>query len=272
VLRVVLLTVVTPDVVRLLVEVFPALKDPESVVFPAESVPRVVFPAERGPVTVFPEVICPATPSPPEIVMAPDDVLVLAVVFVILALLAVKLVSVVFPDESVPDVICPATPRPPDTVKAPVPVVVLAVALVMLVLPLAVRLPEIVVFPALSVPVVLTFPAVTCPDIPAPPETINAPDVVEILADVLFTEVTPLEVRVPEILALPEARVPAVEKLPAFTCPDAPIPPTTTSAPVEVLEDKVPLVSVVFPLALSVPEIVVLLEARVPVIVFPEVT
>jgi len=113
------------------------------------------------PETSDPVVICPTIPSPPEIVRAPVDVVVLGVVLVMLVtpltesvpvivvLFAERETTVVFPDERVPVVICPMTPSPPDTVRAPDDDVVLGVAFVM------VTRPEEVMFPVVKEPEVI---------------------------------------------------------------------------------------------------------------------
>jgi len=179
----------------------------------------VVFPAVKDPVIVLAELTCPAIPSPPDTVSAPEEVLVLAVVLVIVVSpLAERLVVLVFPAvsvpvRSVPDETCPMTPRPPETVKAPVDDVVLRVVEVMLVFPEAVS-KVTVVDPATSVPDVETLPAVSCPAMPAPPETTIAPD------DVLELAVALENVEIPDVFKVPVMVVFPAERTPVDVVPE----------------------------------------------------
>jgi len=114
---------------------------------------------------------------------APVEVLELAVVDVIFVFpVAVRVVVVVFPEESVPVVTCPATPRPPEMVRAPVPVVVLTDVFEKVTSPVAVRDP------------VEMFPDVTCPDTPRPPVITTDPVPVVVLAVPLVNEEIPEKV------------------------------------------------------------------------------
>jgi len=123
--------------------------------------------------------------------------------------------TVVFPEtrvpavERFPAVTCPEIPAPPATIKAPVEVVILGVVLFKEVAPEAENVPATLVLPEESEPVSVLFD-VTCPAIPIPPATVNAPDVVLKLADVLDRIVTPLADSVPVIIVLLAERLPRV--------------------------------------------------------------
>jgi len=250
-------------------------RDPVTVALPDASVPAVLR---------LPAVSCPVTPRPPDTVKAPVAVVVLAVAFVIDVIPVEESVPVmvVLPDARVPvtvfpEVTCPEIPTPPDTTRAPVPVVVLEVAFVSVVIPVADNVPVMVVFPETRVPVVERLPAVICPTTPRPPETVKAPDPVVVLTVVAVILVFPDAESVPVIVVFPELMLVAVSTpvlvLPEVTCPTTPSPPAMVSAPVPVVVLTVVLESVVFPVAESVPVIVVFPEESVPeVLIFPAVT
>jgi len=132
---------------------------------------------------------------------------------------------------------------------------VLAVLLVSVVIPEADNVPVIVVVAALRVPVDTTFDAVSCPAIPAPPETVKAPEEIEVLSVVLVIATSPdalsavtlvfPDVREVTVVA-PEESDP-VTRFPAVICPATPRPPEMIRAPVLDVVLAVVLVKKLFP-------------------------
>ena len=170
--------------------------------------------------------------------------------FVLFVSVTIPLVFIAPPDEIVPDI-----PIPPTTTSAPEVVVVLAVP------DAATKLPFEVVIP-LDVNVVnAPVPGVTLPIACA----CNAPVVIvenvvvpENVADVetfKFEVITLVanKVLTPEIFPL----LPDVIKLPTYTLPLMPAPPTTTNAPVVVLELAVPDAATKLPFDVITPDAVI---------------
>jgi len=92
---------------------------------------------------------------------------------------------------------------------------------------------------------------------------------VVVLAVALVRVVIPLVLKVPVMVVFPDAKVPAVERFPAVTCPETPTPPVTIMDPVPVVVLAVPLVKLEIPEKVGVvvvamtPEVIVMLVPAV---------